>query len=101
MEDMGDLFDHIEDLLDFPCDEDMMGLVDPCGQGGSLLLPPLPASVAGVGDDFLDGFAGQNKKPGAAFSAEGDKPETVSTFGHVWFTRFNLKQYHFQVSIFN
>ncbi|WOL18075.1 hypothetical protein Cni_G26868 [Canna indica] len=77
MEDvMGDLFDHIEDLLDFPGDEDALGLVDPCGK-----FPPIPASVAdeilgGVGGDSLDGFGAQNNKPNgaaAAFSPEEDK----------------------------
>ncbi|CAL9760514.1 unnamed protein product [Musa acuminata subsp. burmannicoides] len=56
---MGDLFDHIEDLLDFP--DDVLGLAEPCGHNGGLLLPSLPVPAAnglpgGVGDDALHGF---------------------------------------------
>ncbi|RRT65870.1 hypothetical protein B296_00035430, partial [Ensete ventricosum] len=66
MEDgMGDLFDHIEDLLDFP--DDVLGLAEPCGHNGDLLLPSVPVPAAnglpgGVGDDALHGFTTRSNK---------------------------------------
>ncbi|KAG6472153.1 hypothetical protein ZIOFF_069610 [Zingiber officinale] len=71
MEDgVGDLFDHIEDLLDFPADDEVVGMVEPCGDwSGPLMIPPLPESLAnellgghGGGKDSLEGFIDQNQK---------------------------------------
>ncbi|URD88837.1 gata transcription factor [Musa troglodytarum] len=78
MEDvMGDLFEHIDDLLDFP--DDVLGLVEPCNQSAHLFLPapPVPACaeglLGGVGDDSLDGSSSRSHKSGAAFSPAEDK----------------------------
>lgn len=83
---MGDLFDHIEDLLDFPGDEDVFGLLEPCGsESDALMLPPLPVPDAevlgnvGVGEDSLDGFTAPTRKVAVEFSKEDDK------LGHVSF----------------
>lgn len=77
---MGDLFDHIEDLLDFP--DDVLGLAEPCGHNGGLLLPSLPVPAAnglpgGVGDDALHGFTTRSNNK---FSGEEHKLGSVSNF---------------------
>lgn len=79
---MGDLFEHIDDLLDFP--DDVLGLVEPCNQSAHLFLPAatVPASadglLGGVGEDSLDGSSSRSNKSGAPFSAAEDKLGPVS-----------------------
>ncbi|WOL12951.1 hypothetical protein Cni_G21720 [Canna indica] len=73
---MGDLFDHIDDLINFPGDEedDALLMVEPCvDRTGAFLLPPLPpppppppAAVAALaaavpGEDSLE--CSSNQKP--------------------------------------
>ncbi|KAG6513567.1 hypothetical protein ZIOFF_023899 [Zingiber officinale] len=96
MEDgMGDLFDHIEDFLDFPGEEDVFGLMEPCGgMSGALLLPPLPVPVAdellgdGVGEDSLDGFITADNKAGVDFSKEDDKWDEIDIMQLEWMSKF-------------
>lgn len=68
---MGDLFDQIEDLLDFAGDDDdVLATVESCGdESGPLMIPPLPESVPNellgggcAGKDSLEGFIDQNQK---------------------------------------
>lgn len=86
---MGDLFDHIDDLLDFPGDEDVFGLLETCGgESETLMLPPLPMPDAevlgdGVGKDSLDGFTALNRKSGVELSKEDDQLGHVSVFNLV------------------
>lgn len=81
---MADLFDHIDDLLDFPSDDDedydgedaLVMVEQPCNNTGAFLLPPLglpppppPAAapiavdgaLAGAGDGSLE--CSSNQKP--------------------------------------
>ncbi|XP_074590510.1 uncharacterized protein LOC141846361 isoform X2 [Curcuma longa] len=71
MEDgVGDLFDQIEDLLDFAGDDDVLATVESCGdESGPLMIPPLPESLPNellgggcAGKDSLEGFIDQNQK---------------------------------------
>lgn len=66
MEDgVGHLFDHIDDLLDFPGDYDVLGMA----QEPLLLLPPLPVPVV---DEILGGGEDE-KKAEAGFGMEEDE----------------------------
>ncbi|KAG0453783.1 hypothetical protein HPP92_025087 [Vanilla planifolia] len=40
-----DPFDSIDDLLDFPCDEDVLAMVNDCGNDGPFASPPAPAAI--------------------------------------------------------
>ncbi|XP_074583969.1 uncharacterized protein LOC141839997 [Curcuma longa] len=72
MEDgMGDLFDHIEDFLDFPGEEDVLGLLEPCGGVSGRFADELLGD--GVGEDSLDGFTAADNKAGVDFRKEEDK----------------------------
>ncbi|KAG6506877.1 GATA transcription factor 8-like [Zingiber officinale] len=69
MEDgVGHLFDHIDDLLNFPCDDDadVLGLAQ---EPPLLLLPPIPVPVV---DEILGGGEDE-KKAEAGFGMEEDK----------------------------
>lgn len=69
MEDgVGHIFDHIEDLLDFPGDEDVIGMaLEP------ILLPPLPVCNA---DELLGGEGG--KKADGEFSVAEEELNPVN-----------------------
>ncbi|KAG6470462.1 hypothetical protein ZIOFF_071535 [Zingiber officinale] len=82
MEDgVGDLFDRIEDLLDFPGDEDVLGMVEPRGDHSGWHSNSSPGSFADQllgrsddGKDSLEGVAGENKKSvDEKFSTEEEK----------------------------
>ncbi|XP_074571639.1 uncharacterized protein LOC141828166 [Curcuma longa] len=99
MEDgVGDLFDHIEDLLDFPGDEDVLGMVEPRGDHSGRRSISSPGSFADQllggsdGKDSLEGFAGENRKSvDGKFSTEEDKQSPYDELDMVqleWMSEF-------------
>nr|XP_010935873.1 LOW QUALITY PROTEIN: GATA transcription factor 8-like [Elaeis guineensis] len=68
----GGLFDHIDDLLDFPNDDDVLGMVDPHGGPAPApsfapLLPPFEA------DGLLGGGGGHYSNGSAGVAGSGDR----------------------------
>ncbi|XP_008805201.2 GATA transcription factor 4-like [Phoenix dactylifera] len=76
----GGLFDHIDDLLDFPNDDDVLGMVDPHGGPAPApsfapLLPPLEA------DDLLSGGGGRGHYTNGSVDVAGSGDREVAELG--------------------